>query len=141
MSSEILDGPLDPDTPQNLTGMVEESERYLRSIDELLIPRGMKRNEILKEKEIHVVRLENVVDSLLQNFLVRPLHPGILSDETYAGDGIDRTNQTKHLARVWIWPANFSVVAQSWHSSTLTSIDSWQDVQHKKHWRLHDLER
>lgn len=69
-SSEILDGLLDPEMPQNLMGMVEESARYLRSIDELLIPSGMKRNEILKAKEIHVGRLENVVDSLLQNFLV-----------------------------------------------------------------------
>lgn len=50
-------------------GMVEESERYLRSIDELLIPSGMRRNEILREKEIHVDQLENVVETLLQNFL------------------------------------------------------------------------
>lgn len=60
---------MDPEKPYDLMGMVEEGEAYLRAIDELSIPSGMKRNDIMKEKEIHVVKLENVVETLLQNFL------------------------------------------------------------------------
>lgn len=105
------DSETDPEKPYDLMEKVEQGEHYLRSIDELLVPVGMKRNDILKEKEIHVVQLECVVETLLQNFLVSISPTTIQKLRRYPY--IFRTNQMTRPVLAWIWPGNSSEVAQS----------------------------
>lgn len=114
-------------------GMVADAEAYLHSINELELPKGIKEEHILREKEIRVVRLEYIIEILLQNVLVRKINRKV-SPKTNNNVPLIRTYQMMTRKLACNLHVTFSRVARCLPSCIHILTVDWRGVLQRKCW-------